>query len=57
MSRKCDICGKHPQVGNNVSHAHNVVHPVHPLRSDRPVQEKDRLTGSAGALKPRGALG
>ncbi len=24
MSRKCDICGKHPQVGNNISHAHNV---------------------------------
>jgi large subunit ribosomal protein L28 len=24
MSRKCEICGKHPRVGNNVSHAHNV---------------------------------
>ena len=24
MSRKCEICGKRPQVGNNVSHAHNV---------------------------------
>jgi large subunit ribosomal protein L28 len=24
MSRKCDICGKKPLVGNNVSHAHNV---------------------------------
>jgi len=23
MSRKCDICGKGPIVGNNVSHAHN----------------------------------
>lgn len=23
MSRKCEICGKQPQVGNNVSHAHN----------------------------------
>ncbi|MDR1397464.1 MAG: 50S ribosomal protein L28 [Desulfarculales bacterium] len=23
MSRVCDICGKKPQVGNNVSHAHN----------------------------------
>ncbi|MEA2102263.1 MAG: 50S ribosomal protein L28 [Thermodesulfobacteriota bacterium] len=23
MSKKCDICGKGPQVGNNVSHAHN----------------------------------
>ena len=24
MSRKCAICGKGPQVGNNVSHAHNL---------------------------------
>ncbi len=24
MSKKCDICGKKPIVGNNVSHAHNV---------------------------------
>ncbi len=24
MSRKCDICGKGPQVGNKVSHAHNL---------------------------------
>lgn len=23
MSRICDICGKKPQVGYNVSHAHN----------------------------------
>ena len=24
MSRVCDICGKGPVVGHNVSHAHNV---------------------------------
>ncbi|PID78065.1 MAG: 50S ribosomal protein L28 [Deltaproteobacteria bacterium] len=24
MSKKCDICGKKPMVGNNISHAHNV---------------------------------
>jgi large subunit ribosomal protein L28 len=24
MSRKCDICGKGPTVGNTVSHAHNL---------------------------------
>ena len=24
MSKVCAICGKKPQVGNNVSHAHNV---------------------------------
>ena len=23
MSYACDICGKHPTVGNNVSHANN----------------------------------
>jgi len=23
MSRTCDLCGKGPMVGNNVSHAHN----------------------------------
>jgi len=24
MSKMCQICGKKPRVGNNVSHAHNV---------------------------------
>jgi len=24
MSKECEICGKKPMVGNNVSHAHNV---------------------------------
>jgi len=24
MAKVCDICGKKPQVGNNISHAHNV---------------------------------
>ena len=24
MSKVCEICGKGPQFGNNVSHAHNV---------------------------------
>ncbi len=24
MARRCDICGKGPQAGRNVSHAHNV---------------------------------
>ena len=23
MARKCDVCGKGPQFGNRVSHAHN----------------------------------
>jgi large subunit ribosomal protein L28 len=24
MARTCEICGKGPQFGNNISHAHNV---------------------------------
>jgi len=24
MSKTCEICGKHPQAGRTVSHAHNV---------------------------------
>ncbi|MFN8010981.1 MAG: 50S ribosomal protein L28 [Holophagaceae bacterium] len=24
MSRECELCGKKPQFGNNVSHAHNI---------------------------------
>ncbi len=24
MARRCEICGKGPKVGRNVSHAHNV---------------------------------
>jgi len=24
MARKCEVCGKGPMVGNNVSHAHNL---------------------------------
>ena len=23
MAKRCDVCGKGPMVGNNVSHAHN----------------------------------
>ncbi len=24
MAKVCEICGKHPQFGNRISHAHNV---------------------------------
>ena len=24
MSKTCELCGKHPQSGNTISHAHNV---------------------------------
>jgi large subunit ribosomal protein L28 len=26
MAQRCDICGKGPQFGSRVSHAHNVTH-------------------------------
>lgn len=26
MAQRCDICGKGPQYGNAISHAHNVTH-------------------------------
>lgn len=26
MAQRCDVCGKGPQFGNRVSHAHNVTH-------------------------------
>jgi large subunit ribosomal protein L28 len=26
MAQRCEICGKGPQFGNRVSHAHNVTH-------------------------------
>ena len=26
MAMRCDICGKGPQFGNTISHAHNVTH-------------------------------
>ena len=26
MAANCDVCGKGPQFGNRVSHAHNVTH-------------------------------
>ncbi len=28
MSKTCQICGKHPQSGRTVSHAHNVGHRI-----------------------------
>jgi large subunit ribosomal protein L28 len=38
MAQVCDICGKGPQFGNNISHAHNVTRRrwnvnLHPVRA------------------------
>lgn len=46
MSRKCEFCGKTPQVGNNVSHANNKTKRVwYPnLQSVRHVGRDGRVT-------------
>jgi large subunit ribosomal protein L28 len=38
MAQVCDVCGKGPQFGNNISHAHNVTRRrwnvnLHPVRA------------------------
>lgn len=38
MAQVCDVCGKGPQFGNNISHAHNVTKRrwnvnLHPVRA------------------------
>ncbi len=35
MAQRCDICGKGPQFGNRVSHAHNVTHRRFAVPGDR----------------------
>jgi large subunit ribosomal protein L28 len=43
MAKKCDICGKGPLVGNNVSHAHNTT-----KRRWMPNIKKMRIQASGG---------
>ena len=49
MAKECEICGKKPMSGNNVSHAHNKTRRVfNPnLQKVRAVNEK----GTAGYVK------
>ena len=46
MAQRCDICGKGPQFGNRVSHAHNVTH-----RRFNPNLQKVRAELASGARK------
>ena len=46
MAQRCDICGKGPQFGNRVSHAHNVTH-----RRFNPNLQKVRAELDNGAHK------
>jgi large subunit ribosomal protein L28 len=46
MAQRCDICGKGPQFGNRISHAHNVTH-----RRFNPNLQKVRAELANGAHK------
>lgn len=46
MSRVCEICGKKPMVGCNVSHAHNVT-----KRRFKPNLQQVRVQHEGGAKK------
>jgi len=48
MARVCDVCGRGPRYGNNISHAHNVTRRRWEVNL-RPV--KARLKSSAAAPK------
>ena len=48
MARRCEVCGKGPAVGRNVSHAHNVT----PRRFEANIQTVRALVnGSAKRIK------
>ena len=46
MAKVCEICGKKPMVGNNVSHAHNVT-----KRRFNPNLQKVRAQVAAGRVQ------
>ncbi|MFK4765850.1 50S ribosomal protein L28 [Desulfobaculum sp. SPO524] len=46
MSQFCEVCGKKPQVGNNVSHAHNKT-----KRRFNPNLQKVRVQLDSGEVK------
>ncbi len=46
MSKVCEICGKKPMVGNNVSHAHNLT-----KRRFLPNIQKIRVVDQDGNVK------
>ncbi|MCK5809346.1 50S ribosomal protein L28 [bacterium] len=46
MSRKCDICGKQPMFGHNVSHAHNKTQKI-----QKPNIQKLRIKNDNGSTR------
>ena len=51
MAQRCDICGKGPQFGNRVSHAHNVTH----RRFNPNLQRVRAVVGRASTARSRSA--
>jgi large subunit ribosomal protein L28 len=48
MAKRCEICGKGPQYGNNISHAHNVTR-----RRWNPNLQRVRVKVTGGAKQLR----
>lgn len=48
MANRCEVCGKGPQFGNRISHAHNVTH-----RRWNPNLQKVRVSKNGGNQKIR----
>jgi large subunit ribosomal protein L28 len=46
MANVCDVCGKKPMTGNNVSHAHNKTR-----RIFKPNLQKVRAIGNNGSIR------
>ncbi len=46
MSKVCEICGKKPMTGNNISHAHNVT-----KRRFNPNLQRVRAASKTGQVK------
>jgi large subunit ribosomal protein L28 len=56
MAQKCEICGKGPQFGNNISHAHNVTkrrwNPnLRPVHAAAPGGNTKRMRVCTGCIK------
>ncbi len=48
MAKRCDVCGKGPQYGHNVSHAHNLTN-----RRWVPNLQRVRVQTAAGTKRKR----
>jgi len=52
MARVCDVCGKGPRSGNNISHAHNVTKRRWNVNL-RPVKARLRTAAASSAKRMR----